>query len=224
MTASAFELMGVQPQLGRALTVQDERPGEEPVAVIGHRVWTTRFEGDPAVLEVNTLPGMTETSLLPKAAAAAGLGYEMLCQRMIELAREMVDETANRLDSTYMREFYDQLGRAHSEFVIKGDRYHGMTIRVHGHTYPLLTINTSICECGDIKDGISLVHHTESSPEDWMKNSEGWWVMALADLEAIYHSALAKRVRESMQGMPGDGDSAGRAPADADAMQVGGGL
>jgi D-alanine-D-alanine ligase len=42
--------------------------------------------GDPVVLEVNTLPGMTETSLLPKAAAAAGLSYEQLCQRMIDLA------------------------------------------------------------------------------------------------------------------------------------------
>jgi len=41
---------------------------------------------DPVVLEVNTLPGMTPTSLLPKAAAAAGIVYEQLCQRMIELA------------------------------------------------------------------------------------------------------------------------------------------
>jgi D-alanine-D-alanine ligase len=45
-----------------------------------------RPDGSPVVLEVNTLPGMTETSLLPKAAAAAGLGYAQLCQRMIELA------------------------------------------------------------------------------------------------------------------------------------------
>jgi D-alanine-D-alanine ligase len=42
--------------------------------------------GEPVVLEVNTLPGMTETSLLPKAAAAAGMDYAQLCQRMIELA------------------------------------------------------------------------------------------------------------------------------------------
>ncbi len=49
-------------------------------------------DGSPVVLEVNTLPGMTETSLLPKAAAAAGISYEQLCQRMIDLAleREMV--------------------------------------------------------------------------------------------------------------------------------------
>ena len=45
-----------------------------------------RSNGDPVVLEVNTLPGMTETSLLPKAAAAAGIGYAELCQRMVELA------------------------------------------------------------------------------------------------------------------------------------------
>ena len=45
-----------------------------------------RANGDPVVLEVNTLPGMTETSLLPKAAAAAGIGYAELCQRMVELA------------------------------------------------------------------------------------------------------------------------------------------
>ena len=45
-----------------------------------------RENGEPVVLEVNTLPGMTETSLLPKAAAAAGLDYAALCQRMVDLA------------------------------------------------------------------------------------------------------------------------------------------
>jgi D-alanine-D-alanine ligase len=42
--------------------------------------------GDPIVLEVNTLPGMTELSLLPEAAKAAGLNYAQLCQRMVDLA------------------------------------------------------------------------------------------------------------------------------------------
>jgi D-alanine-D-alanine ligase len=45
-----------------------------------------RPDGSPVVLEVNTLPGMTETSLFPKAAAAAGLSYADLCQRMVDLA------------------------------------------------------------------------------------------------------------------------------------------
>lgn len=45
-----------------------------------------RAGGSPVVLEVNTLPGMTELSILPEAAAAAGFTYPQLCQRMIELA------------------------------------------------------------------------------------------------------------------------------------------
>lgn len=44
-------------------------------------------DGTPVVLEVNTLPGMTELSLLPKAAAAVGYDFPALCQRMLELAR-----------------------------------------------------------------------------------------------------------------------------------------
>ncbi|MBI1841459.1 MAG: D-alanine--D-alanine ligase [Verrucomicrobia bacterium] len=45
-----------------------------------------RPSGEPVVLEVNTLPGMTETSLFPKAAAAAGISYSELCQKMVDLA------------------------------------------------------------------------------------------------------------------------------------------
>jgi D-alanine-D-alanine ligase len=43
--------------------------------------------GDPFVLEVNTIPGMTEASLLPEAAAAAGINYVDLCARIIALSR-----------------------------------------------------------------------------------------------------------------------------------------
>ena len=43
--------------------------------------------GDPFVLEVNTIPGMTEASLLPEAAAVAGIGYVDLCARIIALSR-----------------------------------------------------------------------------------------------------------------------------------------
>lgn len=42
-------------------------------------------DGVPYVLEVNTIPGMTEKSLLPKAAAAVGISYGQLCERIAEL-------------------------------------------------------------------------------------------------------------------------------------------
>ncbi len=37
-------------------------------------------------LEANTLPGMTELSLIPQAAAAAGISFEELCERIVQLA------------------------------------------------------------------------------------------------------------------------------------------
>ncbi len=45
-----------------------------------------RDNGDPVVLEVNTLPGMTDVSILPEAAAAAGVGYAALCQQFVDMA------------------------------------------------------------------------------------------------------------------------------------------
>ena len=43
-------------------------------------------EGEPYVLEVNTVPGMTESSLLPEAAGVAGISMTHLCERIIELS------------------------------------------------------------------------------------------------------------------------------------------
>ncbi len=43
--------------------------------------------GEPVILEINTIPGMTETSLLPKAAAAAGIDFQKLCLSILADAR-----------------------------------------------------------------------------------------------------------------------------------------
>ena len=47
-------------------------------------------DGDPHVLEANTLPGMTRTSLLPQSAAVAGLDFGALCREICRLALERV--------------------------------------------------------------------------------------------------------------------------------------
>jgi D-alanine-D-alanine ligase len=39
-------------------------------------------------LEANTLPGMTELSLIPQAAAAAGISFAELCERIVQLATD----------------------------------------------------------------------------------------------------------------------------------------
>jgi len=49
--------------------------------------------GRPYVLEINTVPGMTETSLLPMAAAQVGIGYDTLVERILQSA---LDRAARR--------------------------------------------------------------------------------------------------------------------------------
>jgi D-alanine-D-alanine ligase len=44
--------------------------------------------GEPYVLEVNTIPGFTSHSLLPKAAARVGVSFDDLCARIVELSLE----------------------------------------------------------------------------------------------------------------------------------------
>jgi D-alanine-D-alanine ligase len=58
---------------------------------IGHPVYSRidfLLEDDvfPVCLEINTIPGMTATSLLPKAAAAARITFPQLCRRIVELS------------------------------------------------------------------------------------------------------------------------------------------
>jgi D-alanine-D-alanine ligase len=45
-------------------------------------------DGELTVLEVNPIPGLTETSLLPQAAEAAGISFDRLVGRIVELALE----------------------------------------------------------------------------------------------------------------------------------------
>jgi D-alanine-D-alanine ligase len=52
-----------------------------------------RADGAPFVLEANTIPGMTETSLLPKAAAAAGMDFLSLCEEIAVLSLQRLKKS-----------------------------------------------------------------------------------------------------------------------------------
>ena len=43
-------------------------------------------DGDLQVLEAQAIPGLTETSLLPQAAEAAGITFDQLVERLVDLA------------------------------------------------------------------------------------------------------------------------------------------
>ena len=50
LSANAFSLVGTAPVAGRDLTADDDRPGAEPVAILGARAWRSRYGGDPSIL------------------------------------------------------------------------------------------------------------------------------------------------------------------------------
>lgn len=50
--------------------------------------WIVDAAGTPWFLEVNTLPGFTSHSLVPKAAARSGVPFDELCERLVRLALE----------------------------------------------------------------------------------------------------------------------------------------
>lgn len=79
----------------------------QEIALQAHRVLSCRGfsrvdmllddKGAFSVLEVNTIPGFTEKSLLPKAGKAAGISFPSLCKKIVEFAVQNVlisaDET-----------------------------------------------------------------------------------------------------------------------------------
>lgn len=82
----------IPPQLDRALTEKIEvaaLAAYTSLGCSGHSRPDLRVTpgGDVFVLEVNTLPGMTKTSLLPKIARSIGMDYPTLCEKILASAR-----------------------------------------------------------------------------------------------------------------------------------------
>ncbi len=50
VSGAYFDTLGVQAAAGRPIDETDDRPDSDPVAVISHGLWTTRFGGDPSVI------------------------------------------------------------------------------------------------------------------------------------------------------------------------------
>ena len=82
----------VAPEIGAGLTLQIQKLAVETYTVLGcsgaARVdFLLTSDGGPFILEINTIPGMTETSLLPKAAGHAGIDFENLVEQILWSAR-----------------------------------------------------------------------------------------------------------------------------------------
>lgn len=77
--------------MGAALEASLQRLSVQAFKTLGCSGWgrvdlMVDRSGEPFLLEVNTAPGMTDHSLVPMAARAAGLSFEDLCIRVLESA------------------------------------------------------------------------------------------------------------------------------------------
>ena len=50
VSANAFQVLGERPMLGRDFVPQDDQPGAPGVVILGSRIWTARYNADPAVV------------------------------------------------------------------------------------------------------------------------------------------------------------------------------
>jgi len=78
-------------RLPEEITAMIQRQAHAAHRVVGNPVYSRvdfilEKEAHPYCLEINTIPGMTATSLLPKAAAVAGFTFPQLCRRIVELS------------------------------------------------------------------------------------------------------------------------------------------
>jgi predicted permease len=72
-TATLLPALGLEPIIGRNFSAEEDRPGGERVALIGHALWQQRFNRDPSVLgQALTLDGAPYTiiGVLPESATA----------------------------------------------------------------------------------------------------------------------------------------------------------
>jgi predicted permease len=75
VSADAFALLGHRPALGRDFTAEDDRPGAEPVAILGDEVWRRRYGSDPAIVgSIVRVNGVASTVV---GVMPAGFGFPL---------------------------------------------------------------------------------------------------------------------------------------------------
>jgi predicted permease len=79
-TASFFQVMGLEPALGRVFTADEDQPGRDGVVVLSHRLWARRFGADRAIvgraIRLNGRP-YDVLGVMPEALDRAGSPEEL---------------------------------------------------------------------------------------------------------------------------------------------------
>jgi putative ABC transport system permease protein len=98
VTGSLFGLLGVPVALGRPILDTDDRPDAEPVVVLSHELWATRFAADPGV--VGRMVTLSSGRLRVVGVARAGFSFPSAATRFWTPLR--VDPASASRDTNYL--------------------------------------------------------------------------------------------------------------------------
>jgi putative ABC transport system permease protein len=99
VSAAFFDLLGVEPMLGRTFLTEEEEPGKEKVVILSHGLWTRRFGADPAMVGRNV-------SLDGEAYTVVGImppGFRFRSSRTDVWKPLALDRSGATVDFNYLR-------------------------------------------------------------------------------------------------------------------------
>jgi putative ABC transport system permease protein len=94
-SANAFKLLGERPMLGRDFLPDDDTPGADPVAILGERIWKSRYGADPSIVgRVVRINGIATTvvGVMPEKMKFPDADLWMPLSRVSGLAARKRDE------------------------------------------------------------------------------------------------------------------------------------
>jgi len=149
LTANAFRLMGTPPLLGRTLVDRDESPAEPLVAVIGERVWKTRFDGDPAVLGKMVKVGTETATIVGVMPDAFAFPYNhRLWIPLRANGATLEPGTGPRIRIFGRLAPGASMAQAQGELRVIGARLSGSSPRTHENLRPFVTAYSEIIAVG----------------------------------------------------------------------------
>jgi predicted permease len=108
VTGNYFEVLGVQPAIGRVFSQDDDRvPGAQPVVVLSHSYWTRHFGGDPSVLNKVLLINNVEMTVVGVSQAGfsgvqVGKTPDLYVPMMMTQQMTQYGETLDRWNDYWM--------------------------------------------------------------------------------------------------------------------------
>src|SRR5690242_14463673 len=98
ISANLFEMLGVQPQLGRTFVGEEEQPGKDQEIILGHALWQQRYASDPQILGRKIKVDGKDCSVV--GVMAKGFDFPLPAEAWIPLAIDAKDR--QRRDSRWL--------------------------------------------------------------------------------------------------------------------------